>query len=225
MFALIIVVFPFSAKAQETNALTINTPEDYINYLKQNRNGLNSQIINNESSNILQKFTSLSKENQQKFVDYMNNPEAIKSIFNAMQSGENADLYNGDIKVRVTKSKPANTTSAFTTIYKPEAETEATTFGITVISTKVYVQYSVTSGKITQILNAGGLVTRNWVPFANISVKEDKPFITSDKNRAYETVYFTWNFIHKSLGAVIGTGTHTMWGFPDGSYNSSFTKS
>ncbi|MGG1617980.1 hypothetical protein ACIFQM_18750 [Paenibacillus sp. NRS-1782] len=226
VFVLFLAVLPFSANAQETNSSTINTPEDYINYLKQNNRGLNSNSQGGDDhSIILKQFTSLSNEDQQKFVDYMNNPEAIKAIFDAMQSGENTDLYNGDIKIRVDESKLKNTISPFATTYRPYAETVASALGINIITTQVYVQYRVSGGKITEILNGGGLVTRNWFPVVNIAIKEDKPYINSDKTRAYQTAYFTWNFIHSSLGAVVGVGTHTIWGFTDGSYGSSFSKS
>ncbi|MDP9675216.1 hypothetical protein J2W97_001199 [Paenibacillus jamilae] len=214
-------ILPYSVNAQD---LSINTPEDYINYLKSNNKGLSVQN-NNDSSVVLEQFTKLSKEDQQKFVDYMNNPEAIKAIFNAMQSGKDADLYNGDIKVRVTQKEPEHAITPFAAVYKPYAETVASTLGVNIITTQVYVQYRVSGGKITEIINGGGLVTRNWFPVVNISIKEDKPYINSDKSRAYETAYFTWNFIHSSLGAVVGVGTHTIWGFTDGSHGSSFSKS
>lgn len=221
VLVLFLGVLPYSVNAQDS---TINTPEDYINYLKSNNKGLSSQN-DNDSSVVLEQFQSLSKEDQQKFVDYMNNPEAIKAIFNAMQNGENADLYNGDIKVRVNQNKPDHTITPFATEYKPHAETVASTFGINIITTQVYVQYRVSGGKVTEILNGGGIVTRNWFPVVNITIKEDKPYINSNKTRAYETAYFTWNFIHSSLGAVVGTGTHTIWGFTDGTWDASFSKS
>jgi hypothetical protein len=219
VFVLFLSVLPYSVNAQDS--LSINTPEDYINYLKANNKELNSQN-DNDSSVILEQFTNLSQEEQQKFVNYMNDPEAIKSIFNVIQSGKDSDLYNGDIKVRVNQNKQAHSTTPFATEYTPHAETVVSTFGINIITTQVYIHYRVSAGKVTEILNGGGVVTRKWVPLVNITIKEEKPHINSDKRSAYQTAYFTWNFTHPSLEEVIGTGTHTIWGYADGTWESQF---
>ncbi|MNW45997.1 hypothetical protein D3C74_232740 [compost metagenome] len=213
-------VLPYSVNAQDS--LTINTPEDYINYLKNNNKGLNS-LNDNDSSTILEQFTSLPKEDQQKFVDYMNDPDVIKSIFNGIQSGKDSDLYNGDIKVRVDQDKE-NSTTPFATEYTPYSEIVVSTFGINIITTKVYIHYRVSEGKVTDILNGGGTVTRNWFPVVNVTIQEDKPYINSDKRSAYQTAYFTWIFIHPSLGEVVETGTHTIWGYADGTWESQLLK-
>ncbi|MEC0184432.1 hypothetical protein P4H61_23390 [Paenibacillus peoriae] len=221
VLVLFLSTLPYSVNAQDS--LTINTPEDYINYLKNNNKGLNS-LNDNDSSAILKQFTSLSKEDQQKFVNYMNDPDAIKSIFNGIKSGKDSDLYNGDIKVRVDQNKQEHSTAPLAAEYTHYSETVVSTFGINIITTQVYIHYRVSGGKVTEILNGGGVVTRNWFPVVNVTIKEEKPYINSDKRSAYQTAYFTWNFIHPSLGEVVETGTHTIWGYADGTWESQFLK-
>lgn len=224
-FALLLIVIPFSASAQEITTPSINTPEDYINYLKENNSAISLQS-DEDSNHVLKQFTALSKEDQEKFIKYISDPQVAKAIFEAMQSGKNnVELYNGDIKVSTGNESPKSGISLSAATYKVEHEAVSTVLGVDIIKTKVYVQYTVGGTKVTGIVNGGGIVLRNWFPSISISVKEDKAYVNTDKSRAYQTAYFTWNFVHDKLGLTFGTATHTVWGYTNGTKGSSFSKS
>lgn len=142
VFILILDVFPCSVNAQDS----LNTPEDYINYPKIKNKGFNSQN-DNDSNAILEQFTSLTKEEQQKFVNHMNDPELITSIFNGIQIGKDSDLYKGDIKVRVDQNKQEHSTTPLATEYTHYSETVVSTFGINIITTQVFIHYRVSGGE------------------------------------------------------------------------------
>ncbi len=219
-FALLVALVPFNGFAQAQSITEINTPKDYINYLKSK---VDASIAPNEvrsSTQVLHQFTSLSSQNQQKFVDYLNNPDVIKFILD--NQGANAAGFGGDVKVTVNSHNNEEISLAANKYYR-ENEATSTVLGIDIIKSKVYIEWEVEDSKITKILNSGGLVTRNWWPFVDIKVTNDKPYISN--NVAYQTSYFAWNFVHSKLGALIGTVTHKIWGYHDGRYDTSFSKS
>ncbi len=218
-----LVALPFSASA---NVSEINTPEDYINYLS---NSMSMQS-NSSEQDVLEQFKALSADDQQKFVDYISDPDVAASIFKAMSTGEKTKLYGGDVEITFEKGKAAddNISLSSTTTYRQSDQAKTTVLGIDIITVEVYIQYRVSgtnfdNRKITDILNGGGRVLRNWYPSVTISVDDDSPYIQG--NQAYQTSYFEWNFVHPKLGFQIGVNTFKIWGNPHGGWGSDFTKS
>lgn len=220
--SMFLLAIPFSASAAAVETQEINTPEDYIQWLS-NSPSLNSTA---EQSDIIEKFKGLSYDRQQKFIDYLNDPEVIGSIYEAALTGNDTMLQNGDIKVTFKESEPKITPQA--TVYRASHNVVMEIFGITLISMETYVQYRVagTSNsnlKITEILNGGAMVTRNWYPTANITIDKDSPYISA--NKAYQTAYYHWNFVHEIFGFQIGTQTHKVSGDVFGRSYGELTKS
>ncbi len=231
-----------AAEITETeDSNVIETPKDYMNYLEDNINNNSMEDDEKESAKeVLDQFKELSKEDQEKFVNYMNDPDVAQEVFEADNSPlaetegnvdedgeETTSLYDGDVEVtkEVNVSPQINTMSAYSLAKASAAKivTHKATYrsihrlmGINVLTTQSYVRYYSDGKKVTKILDAGGVVIKNWYPAIRLNKSEKKPYINSAKTRAYETVIWEWNFVHKSLGLVMGTREQRVYGTYNG---------
>ncbi|MCL6709159.1 hypothetical protein M8R20_19420, partial [Pseudomonas sp. R2.Fl] len=119
-----------AAEITETeDSNVIETPKDYMNYLEDNINNNSMEDDEKESAKeVLDQFKELSKEDQEKFVNYMNDPDVAQDVFEADNSPlaetednvdedgeETTSLYDGDVEVtkEVNVSPQINTMSAY----------------------------------------------------------------------------------------------------------------
>lgn len=204
----------------------IKTPEEYIAYLKQLQVESSSvqslHITASESSDVndfLSQYVSLPEDKQQQFVDYLNDPEFIKTVFSAM-NGElgSQSFYNGNLVVTssVNEITPAYSTNGISIMAVGDTkdhglyhEAVSTLFGIDFIKTHVEVSYRTTevktnSSQITKILNSKGTLVQNYYPGAHITKEEHNVVVASDKTTAKFTVDWSWNFIWDKLGLTVG---------------------
>ncbi|OBZ11995.1 hypothetical protein A8L34_16915 [Bacillus sp. FJAT-27264] len=206
----------------------INTPGDYIAYLKQlqaespSLQSLRSVIQLSEQSNVndfLNKYISLPEDKQQEFVDYLNDPEFTKTVFSAMNGnvGTSQAFYSGDLVVgtsEVREIAPSlNNIIAFkkgdTKDHSLYTEATATLFGLDFIKTRVEISYRTTevkdfSSEITSILNKKGILVQNYSPGAHITKEENNVVLASNKLTGSYSVDWSWNFIWDKLGLTIG---------------------
>lgn len=126
---MLLVTLPFSASANVESS-EINTPEDYINYLTSNSTSLQS---NSSGQDVLEQFKALSADDQQKFVDYINDPNVAVSIFKAMSNGEKTKMYGGDVEVSFENGKAPddNISLNSTTTYRQSDQAKTTFWGLT----------------------------------------------------------------------------------------------
>jgi hypothetical protein len=168
------------------------------------------------SEKTLEQFSKLSESEQEKFIEYINDPAVNKELLDAMASskGEKVSLYGGDIVVRQKSITPGEISirQADYVVYQVAT---STVFGVDVVQIRESVEYRVkgTPGNqtISEILNGGGRVDKYWVPLGKMDVKDDKGYVSSG-NRAVQHSVFTTSFVHPKLGLTVNTNDLTVYG-------------
>jgi hypothetical protein len=211
-------IAPLSVSATPTTGIEVNkqfsqqvevkSAGDYIAWLK-GQDG---------SKEILDQFTMLSESDQEKFVEYINDPIVNETLMDAMASSndEKVSLYGGDIIARQSQSIALGDISILAADYAVSQRAVSTILGIDVVEISERVEYRVqgTPGnqKVTSIINGGGTIERYWVPLGKMDVKDDKGYIHASDTLAVQRSVFTTHFVHPKLGATIGTNTFTVYG-------------
>ncbi len=217
-----------SAEPVKDNNTVINTPDDYINWLEQQVDKVGLQSTSDYSAReVLEQFKALSKEDQQKFVDYVNDPEVTKSIFEASAAGENLSLYGGDVTVTVNNDVPKDGDfSILAADYNYGTIVVSRMLGINIIRTDTTIEWRVTgtTAKITKVLSFSANVSYNYHPGLDITVTKDSPVINSSGSRVTAAGRYAWNFLYRDLGLLIGTEVVKIWGNADGSGDSTVTR-
>ncbi|WP_313637969.1 hypothetical protein [Paenibacillus sp.] len=211
-------IAPLSASATPTTEIEVNkqfsqqvevkSAGDYIAWLK-GQDG---------SKEILDQFTMLSESDQEKFVEYINDPIINKTLMDVMASsnGEEVSLYGGDIVARQSQSIALGDISIRAADYEVSQKATSTILGIDVVEISERVEYRVqgTPGnqKVASITNGGGSIDRYWVPLGKMEVKDDKGYVNASETLAVQRSVFTTHFVHPKLGATIGTNTFIVYG-------------
>jgi len=187
--------------------IEINSPQDYINWLK-GQDG---------AEDAAQKFSDLSQADQEKFVKYINDPEINKTIMNAIapSNGDKVTLYGGDITVKNEQTITPSKVSPQAKDYAVSQRATATVLGVDVVKLRERVEYRVegtpSNQRVTQVLNGSGTVERYLVPMGRMDVKDDKGYVNSS-GKAVQRSVFTTSFVHPKLGAIIGVNNFTIYG-------------
>lgn len=211
-----------SVKLESRNDyINVETPEDYIAYLKQSQAVSlfsNNPIEAADTNEYLKQFMELPEDKQQRFVDYINDPEFIKTALTALseQTEGTQTFYNGDLVVRssLVEVKPTSTIAPFavgdTSDYSWYHEAITDLMGLDFVKTRAELKIRVTQvatnlSAVTDVLDSGGVLVQNFIPMAHIAKEEKKIDIPGDRSSAKFTVDWSWNFVHKVLGVQVGT--------------------
>lgn len=222
-----------SVGAEAAKNSGINTPAEYINYLeakagaKSKLSGVGSVNSAQSTDEFIEEFKNLSEEKQQKFVDYLNDPEFLKTLVNAQSTSENKSqsFYGGDLVVSnevvdVPQFLNASSKGDFSTnavgdsvIYAKAATATSTLFGLDFIKTRVDMSIQVTevqlyTSKVTKILSYSGSLIQNYLPGATISKTVLIPYIVPDSTAAVHKVDWEWKF---TLGYDLTIGTKEQY--------------
>ncbi|NMP11539.1 hypothetical protein [Paenibacillus polymyxa] len=196
----------------------INTPQDYISWLKDQDKSI-STSSSQDSSEVIKQFSQLSTSDQEKFIKYINDPEVNKAFFNAMASSEDVSLYGGDIKVE--HNKGANETNSKVSPqsinYTVSGYSTGSFLGVKLSELRTDLTYTVggtsqSNLTVTQLLGSKANVTYNYNPTVKIEALSMNPYIRFDKKAAVTTGNYNFNFIHEKLGLEYGTIIHHMEG-------------
>ncbi|WP_018886161.1 hypothetical protein [Paenibacillus massiliensis] len=205
----------------------VDTPIAYIDYLESLPNhsiaGLDAFNTSNEPERqeFIDGFKNLSEKDQQRFVDYLNDPEFAKKVYEAQPTdvlASKVTLFNGDVEVSSDveffddiESNSNISLQAVGDSYFPYGKHTATTtvMGLDIIKTSVYLHVEIkevkkNTSQIVQILESGGIVDRNYYPALDLSKNESSAFLTSDKTLATKKVIWGWNFLWSGFGMVVG---------------------
>ncbi|KTS84425.1 hypothetical protein NS115_03565 [Paenibacillus jamilae] len=194
---------------QSVQQTEINTPTDYISWLKGQEG----------AEDAAQKFSDMSQSDQEKFIKYINDPEVIKTITNAIATSKGDDkisLNGGDITVRTEQTvTPSRVVSPQAKDYAVQQRATSTIMGIEVVQVRERVEYRVegtpSTQRVTEVLNGGGVVDKYWVPMGRMDVKDDKGYVNSSGLATQRSV-FTTSFVHPKFGLVVATNNFTVYG-------------
>ncbi|WP_312652962.1 hypothetical protein [Aminipila sp.] len=204
------------------------TPTSYIKYMQDKlssaKHSKDAAAIAIAESNI-SKFKSLSKEEQQKFINYISDPTLMKKAINNLSdlsttANESTSLKNGDIcitsecldssslKSSLKASNGAEKT--YTISYQPKMEV----LGITIFETINTLKYKGTSKKVTSITSFKSYVAVNYNPFAAADFKNKSTEISDNAAVASIDVVFSWSY---KIGEIVtGSCRSHVIGFPGG---------
>ncbi|MGG1615844.1 hypothetical protein ACIFQM_12570 [Paenibacillus sp. NRS-1782] len=195
---------------QNTQTTEINSPQDYIAWLK-----------GQDAGETAQQFSDLSQADQEKFVKYINEPEINKTILNAIatSNGDKVSLNGGDITVKNEQTVTPSKVSPQAKDYAVSQRATATVLGVDIVILRERVEYRVegtpSNQRISQVLNGGGTIERYLVPMGRMDVKDDKGYVNSS-GKAVQRSVFTTSFVHPKLGAIVGVNNFTIYGDVDG---------
>ncbi|MEC0398459.1 hypothetical protein ABS751_22045 [Bacillus subtilis] len=170
------------------------TPEDYINYLEHydaqaaRESGVSSEYIASaviDAGKTLKDFKTLSKEEQQKFVDGFSQLETIKSSIGE-EKPEKANALASDKGVSYQGSV------AF--------------FGAPITTYKVSVNYKVDGGKVKKINSSNAFVVRNLNPVVRTGLNTGgkNAWVTSDNKAAVTGSFYYQIGPIKDVGVTVG---------------------
>ncbi|ADO59825.1 hypothetical protein [Paenibacillus polymyxa] len=220
----LMAVAPMAASAQTTSIeptteqstskqqIEINSPSDYVKWLK-------GQAGAEET---LEQFSKLSESDQDKFVKYLNDVDVQKQVVKAFGSEKDVSLFGGDIVVSHKEDAPSKDTSSKVTPqamnYTVSDSSKGTFLGITVSELRSTVTYRVSGtpgNQQIEVLSGGGMVVRNYNPIIGITVNQERPYTSADRQYAYQVNYFAHDF-KGTWGLTYGTVKHTLSGDTQG---------
>ncbi len=209
--ALLIMFVPNTYAADE---IRVKTPEQYIEYLKAQPN----------SETTISQFESLSLSDQEKYIEYVTNPELVQEIYNAMLSGKTTTLKNGDIKINQPKIGLPHTgggsIGTYETVRNIEQDFDSVILGLNTFKYRVSLTYSVggtstANLQVRKAISANGQLMFSYIPGLSMSFTKDMPYVTN--NTAVAKVSAHWELAYSGSGATFGTDVVTLKGYPDGS--------
>ena len=170
--------------AENNNQSSLSTTEKTIlSWLKSDE----------DKSKFLNDFNKLSKEEQQKFLEYLNNPE---TIFKWLKN------WNKDIKLKRTISKKyikRDYTTSRNWIYSNKAvyNDRITIFNIDILIVEAWVRYQHDGYNIIRINNWNGYVVKHLIPLSDYTYSWHTTRI--DWDRAYFMMNIEFKFIHRYI--------------------------
>lgn len=210
----IAVVFTMSsvAVAAESAPIYTVTVESYSQWLLSSTYNSSSST---EQALFLSEFESLTDDQQQLFVSYLNDEDLMKSVFETfINTTETTTYANGDIKIAVENNFDEVNTLATTYTTKATHTRTVQFLGIDVVEVSNYVTYTHTSSTVTGVVRGGMVTGRNFVPFLGISYSNDALYVQS--NRAYHVSDLTCEFLYEGSGIVFGSAEFGVYGTASG---------
>lgn len=212
--ALTLVVSVFlglgSSASAETALQSESSINSFINYLQQ------ESKIDPEAKLTLEKFTSLTVEQKQKFIKYMQDPEVLKNLLNQAASTDEltTTMYNGDVSivsetaVKDVKSSSLVQDLAYTQYRKATHTFTQYIYGVPITTLKTWVYYSHNGSRILSAYD-NGASAKNFNFFVSISDKVGRPWNTSTK--AYTTTIWSGYAVYKGAGIRLDK-EQQVWG-------------
>lgn len=205
-----------SIESLSQSSIGTMTTTSYISWLNQKI----SQSTGSEKSNfstVLKQFKSLTKEQQAKFINYMNNPQFLKeaislannkskklSLSDSKLDTNTVVKYNDDITVNssCTIDTSKNVGSTLVSLDGIAGQIKATytqsvTFlGINVLQAVIWVRYTTDGEEVTSVDSADAFTGANYFP----GLKTDWGDVVTDYNsqKAWATSDLTFSFIYKT---------------------------
>lgn len=208
--------------------LKLSTPEEYIAFLKAKNPVQNNSFSiastgsieeNTDLAEFISQYTSLPYEEQQKIVDYFNDPQFLITLVNAQTiEGEGSkSYYDGDLVVTsriVPVSKNTSDSISLFAVgdtkehgYIYEAITEV--LGMKFIQTNLELtirtkEVKTNASQIDAILTKRAILVKNFSP-ADIEKTQYPVTINSAKTTAKLETDWSWHFLWSGLGLTVGT--------------------
>lgn len=180
-------------------------------------------------------FKKLSKEDKEKFIGYMFDPELTNTIVESISEvnpGESKTLKNGDIVLSTTyeesdveaPSLEEGAIQPLTTTYYIKAwyKRGVTFLGITVLEVYAQVNYTHNGSKVLSTYGCDAYTSRNLNP--TVAYNWGTCVRNHSGSQAWATASVKWSAIYSGLGIVYATHQVRVWGNPKGNSGGSITK-
>ncbi|WP_181351256.1 hypothetical protein [Thalassobacillus sp. CUG 92003] len=219
-FSLMLVGFGASSVSAESESGSVNSPDDYINYLEEKmaqKSNLLSSDSELQSGQALEDFKKLPKKKQEKFVDYLNDADLFEEALGRLKTinqGESVTLQNGDVVVSETGSLGNDDVRLASTRWNMWSEYTIEMFGLDVVITRAEGSYDANSYRVLDTVSGGGYVVRQLNPTVNMDKLNETHYMSS--GYAYGEVSFSYEIGTPWEGVQIGTITHYVYGDEDG---------
>ena len=208
-----------SANADVARSSQTATPAAYISYLASSNEAGSAQTLRD--------FKALSSSEQEKYLDYLNNPEVFKALMEdasepatdtvasakSVATNDTTSLFGGDVVVEsehestFTPDSTSDSTAGVQAKRKLSRGTHESTYthtqkilGVTVTKLSVWVNYYTNGSKITKVNFADG-GKRNYN--AAVSISMGVPKAWKDGSYANGSVVWEGSIIYKGFGVSI----------------------
>ncbi|KJR45964.1 hypothetical protein UF75_3629 [Desulfosporosinus sp. I2] len=193
----------------------VESANDYETWLKGKTN-------DSDAKKVLTKYQNLTKEQKDKFVGYLKDGKLFANAFSTpLKPGESKSLANGDVIVTLTETnEPINIASKNFSIMstveyrKATYQRYVTLFGVKILQTTSYVNYSHDGTSIIDIQGSRHWTSINYNPLL-MSEWGDEPTEWDDGTTAYSTNDVTFGAMIEGYGIQYGSAELGVWGDVD----------
>lgn len=199
----------------EIQTKKIETPNDYIMWFEKEI----EKNENIEQKDALKQFKQLSKEQQNKFISYLNNEELLKEVIDAFNNNESKTMYDGDIVIEVEMTElvvQKEDMMQFSELLQANYKKWVTFLGVNIFEVTAWVRYNHDGEKVTSILGSNHLVSRNYNPLLDHSWSEITRWGVGTST-AHSSRDITFSILWEGLGIIINSAESRVWG----NYNNS----
>ncbi|GIO22142.1 hypothetical protein [Oceanobacillus sp. J11TS1] len=233
IFSMIFIIFTIMLGTSAISAEENNVPEEssspdkYAEYLKEQ--SISSLSSDNEFESALETFNAMSKEEQEQYLSYINDPEVLNDMYEALASLEieegesfaSKEIYGGDIKVRTYKSESSDIGPLEDYNYAQGHNSEAEIGGINVIRVNIYMQWDSSSSSsgcciISSVNDATNTVIENVIPLQEVNATERQPYITGSGTQAVYSVLYNIRYSYEDIGTGGAAFKHEMVAYGTG---------
>ncbi|MEL7571076.1 MAG: hypothetical protein AAGU14_11040 [Eubacteriaceae bacterium] len=199
------------------------TTDSYLKYMQDSLSSTKDATVAADLKTNISKYKSLSKDDQQKFINYISDETLMKNAINKLSNlstsnHKSTSLESGDvfitaesIKSSSVNIKAASAATRYTITYKPKV----VVLGITIFQTTNTLVYMATSSTVDSIVSFNAYVSKNYNPLMGATFKNKSTYVSDNVANAQIDIVFTWSY---KIGEII-TGSCRMYtrGYPGGS--------
>ena len=225
ILSIILTSSTFCFAGNSSDATQGITPSGYIKFLQDNLSSTKDVTVAADLKADISKFKSLSKDDQQKFIDYISDETLMKDVINKLSNisaistsdFNSTALEGGDVYVtaEIVKTSSVNARASsederYIITYKPKA----VVLGITIFQTTNTLIYRGTSSTVNSITSFDAYISKNYNPLMGANFTNKSTDISNNIAHAQIDVVFTWEY---KVGEIT-TGASRMYtdGYPGG---------
>ncbi|WP_172856541.1 hypothetical protein [Thermoanaerobacterium sp. RBIITD] len=202
MFVMLLCFSVPAFAATDTTDKSALTVDEYISFLQK------------ESPEDLAKFTALSPDQQQEFIDLLLDPATYNTTNNENKNVSRSTKYTTNLP----NSSPMLSSS---TDWDAWGTQTVSIFGISILEYRIEVGYRVSNGTVTQILYNDAYVVRNLNPMVQTDTISSSAYISGNKAIARGVFYYKLGPIN-DMSVQIGNIYGELIGYPNGDTSISY---
>ncbi|MGG1593235.1 hypothetical protein [Terribacillus saccharophilus] len=233
LFSLIFVSLNINVSAESTPVPEeSSSPEAYSKYLesKTKEFGLASSASDNEAKEALDAFNSLNRDEQERYLSTINDPEILKDIYQTIgnikldedQDAVTEELYGGYVKVTMEINDDKGFSVQDTFEETADVNTTVEIAAVNVVQLNIYMQYTTENDPgqscctVSSVNSTSHAVVQNYIPIQTLNATPREPYISGDTSAIFSVLY-TLSLSYNDISVTDGSFVHQLTGTGAGS--------